>query len=274
MSWIGEVDTKRWIFRLKMERQEILRFISRLLTCLLAILALTDTANALLPDYIKVCKKSDPKSNQCILNSIQELRPKLLKGIPELNVPSLEPLNIPEIKFSSGPQAAKFDATLSNIVVRGPGSFIIRELRADLKNNVFDFNLLLPQLFFEGDYKLDVKILLLPIRGAGKIHGNFTEYTAEVHMPGNKIKRDGEEYLELEKMQMKIKVGKTQIRLSNLFDGDPILGEATNRILNENSKIFIEEISPVLEDTLANLFTAIANRITLTFTYKELFPEN
>ncbi|XP_046393243.1 protein takeout-like [Ischnura elegans] len=256
-----------------MERQEILRLISRLLACFMTIFYLADNANALLPDYIKVCKKNDPKSNQCIINSIYELRPKLLKGIPELNVPSLEPLRIPQIKFSSGPQAAKFDATLSKITVHGPGNFIIRELRADLTRNVFDFKLLLPHLHFEGEYKLDVNILLLPIRGNGKISGNFTQYAADVHMPGKKIKKDGEEYLELEKMQMKINVGKTEISLSNLFDGDPILGPATNRIINENSKIFLEEISPVLEDTLADLFTAIANRITLTFTYKELFPE-
>lgn len=30
--------------------------------------------------YIKVCKRSDPKLNDCIINSIETLRPYLLKG--------------------------------------------------------------------------------------------------------------------------------------------------------------------------------------------------
>ncbi|KAG8221914.1 hypothetical protein J437_LFUL002473 [Ladona fulva] len=224
-------------------------------------------------DYIKVCKQSDPKSNQCILNSVQHLRPKLLHGIPELDVPALEPLRIPMIKFSSGPKAAKFDAELSKMTVSGPGSFIVTDLRADLDNNVFDFKLLLPRLHFEGEYKVDVNILLLPIRGTGKIYGNFSEYRADVHMPGKRIKRGNDEFLRLDKMQLKISIGKSKLQLSNLFDGDEILGAATNRILNDNSKVFLEEINPVLEDTLATLFTDIANKITLKFTYKELFPE-
>lgn len=97
-------------------------------------------------------------------------------------------------------------------------------------------------------------------------------YVCDVTMKGRKIMRDGEEYLEFDKMKIKLNVGDGEIRLTNLFNGDPILGEATNRIINDNSKIFINEISPVLEKSLADLFTDISNRITLKFTYKELFP--
>jgi hypothetical protein len=49
-------------------------------------------------------------------------------------------------------------------------------------------------------------------------------------------------------------------------------GEATNRFLKENSRLFVEEIKPVLEESLAELFTDVANKITGAFTYQELFP--
>lgn len=91
-------------------------------------------------------------------------------------------------------------------------------------------------------------------------------------MRGHKEKRGDEEYLNFEPMKVKLRVGESSIYLTNLFDGDPVLGPATNRVINDNSQVFLQEISPVLEKSLADLFTEMANKITSKFTYKELFP--
>lgn len=91
-------------------------------------------------------------------------------------------------------------------------------------------------------------------------------------MKGNKIKRNNDEYLEFGKMFLRLHLGKSYIHLGNLFPKDPILARATNDVISENTDLFINEIKPVLESTLAAKFTEIANKITTTFTYKELFP--
>lgn len=225
-----------------------------------------------IPEYIKVCKRSDPNVNKCINASINALRPKLLKGIPELDVPGVDPLHLKEIRLSRGPQGARLDATITNIKVFGANSFIIQELKTDLDKNIFDFDLLLPHLHFIGSYKIAMRILLLNIHGNGGLTGNFTNYACKVKMTGQKITRGKDEYLMLDRMKLKLKVGDAQIALSNLFDGDPVLGPMANRLINDNSRVFLDEILPTLESSLADLFTDIANKITLKFTYKELFP--
>lgn len=91
-------------------------------------------------------------------------------------------------------------------------------------------------------------------------------------MRGHKETRGNDEYLKFDPFKVKLRVGHSSIFLTNLFDGDPILGPATNRVINENSQVFLEEIRPVLERSLADLFTDMANKITSKFTYKELFP--
>ncbi|XP_077289009.1 protein takeout-like [Arctopsyche grandis] len=245
-----------------------LGIVKLLATCLMVVVNI----NAEIPDYIKICQRTDPEVDKCIINSIDKIRPKLVEGIPELNVPAIEPLNMKEIVLSRGPKGALLEATMSNVKVWGPSNFKILELKSDLRRNRFDYKFLLPHLHFEGNYKMDMQILLLNLHGKGDIIGNFTNYLCDVTMKGHKIMRDGEEYLEFDKMKIKLTVGDAQIHLSNLFNGDPVLGEATNRIINENSKVFIGEISPVLEKSLAELFTDISNKITLKFTYKELFP--
>lgn len=91
-------------------------------------------------------------------------------------------------------------------------------------------------------------------------------------MKGDKIQKDGEEYLRFDKMKVRIHVGEAKLNLENLFGGDPVLGKVTNDILSDNSELFLNEIRPNLETSLAEKFTEIANKITLRFTYNELFP--
>lgn len=225
-----------------------------------------------IPPYIKVCQRKDPQVDKCIMNSVEELRPRMVKGIPELNVPGIEPLSLGQIALARGPQGAKLTAVVNDVQVWGPSNFIIEELKSDLDNNRFDFKLLLPKLNFNGKYKMDIQVLLLRLQGRGNITGTFKDYACNVTMRGHKEKRGEEEYLLFDPFKVRLRVGQSSIDLTNLFDGDPVLGPATNRVINENSQVFLQEISPVLERSLGELFTEMANRITSKFTYKELFP--
>nr|XP_018897041.1 PREDICTED: circadian clock-controlled protein-like [Bemisia tabaci]XP_018897042.1 PREDICTED: circadian clock-controlled protein-like [Bemisia tabaci] len=229
------------------------------------------TIQAAIPEYIKLCRKADPLVAKCINNSIEALRQKLAVGIDELDVPPIEPLVIKQIKLKRGPRGARIDAVMSNIKVWGCSDFRILELETDLVKNIYDFKLHLPHLNFLGKYSMDMNILFFRINGTGDMYGNFTDYRAVVRMTGSKVTRDGNVYLKMDKMKMKLEFGGAKIKLTNLFNGDPILGATANQVLNDNSRLFLEEIRPALEGALSDLFTDISNKITLRFTYDELF---
>lgn len=104
---------------------------------------------------------------------------------------------------------------------------------------------------------------------------SFTaDYSFECKLKGHKIERESKQYLEFDKMKVKVKIGSSQVRLENLFNGDKILGRATNLAINDNVGLFLEEIMPNLQKALSEKFTTIANKITTRFTYDELFPLN
>ncbi|XP_048513988.1 circadian clock-controlled protein daywake-like isoform X3 [Athalia rosae] len=231
------------------------------------------SAIAVLPPYIVACKKNEPKFNECIFNTIEGLREKLIPGIPELEVPPLEPFELKNIRLLRGPVGARLDVNLTNIEVKGPSSFKVHNLKSNLKDNTFTFKLTFDELSFKGKYQMDATVLLLRLSGKGDISGNFTGYSSDVILRGEKVLREGVEYLNFERMKLNIKIGVAKVHLTDLFGGDPVLGTATNEVLNANSALFLEEIKPVLESSLADLFTEIANKITRSFTYKELFPD-
>lgn len=67
--------------------------------------------------YIKVCSRKDPEINKCVFNSIEQLRDKLTTGIPELSVPSIEPLTLKHVHLLRGPNGARLDINLTNLQV-------------------------------------------------------------------------------------------------------------------------------------------------------------
>lgn len=79
--------------------------------------------------YIKICHRSDPELDTCIKNSVGELRPLLIKGIPELNIPSCEPLRVPEVVIDQGNGAVSLKSTYKNIEIYGPSKFIINQIK-------------------------------------------------------------------------------------------------------------------------------------------------
>ena len=51
------------------------------------------------------------------------------KGIPELDVPGIEPLLLPEVVVSRGEDASRFTAIGRNVKVYGPSDFKITKLK-------------------------------------------------------------------------------------------------------------------------------------------------
>lgn len=84
---------------------------------------------------------------------------------------------------------------------------------------------------------------------------------------------DDEEHVRF-KLSVNLKIDYGYFFMENLFDGkDSILNNFGNRMINDNYKIFLEELIPGLEDSLARIFTDIINKILQESTYDEMFPK-
>jgi len=242
--------------------------------CATLLLALVTIGNCKIPDYIHVCPHDHKNLSGCIIESIEALRPRLKEGIPELKVPSLEPLPLNNISFDFGPQSSRLATNLTNVKAWGASNFKILKLTPTLTKHGYNFRfeVIVPQIHAVGEYEIDSKILFVDLKGKGPFQANITDYHFECILKGKKIQRDAKNYLEFDKMKCNLVIGKSTIFLENLFDGNPVLGKATNDVINENSDILFNEIKPSILDSARQRFTDIANRITLTFTYEELFP--
>ncbi|XP_066247839.1 protein takeout-like [Euwallacea similis] len=226
-----------------------------------------------LPSFLRLCSKSDPNLKQCLIDSIESLRPLMAKGIPEFGIPSCEPLIIPQIVLDQGRGPVSIKSTYRNIEVFGPTKFFIKNAKIDIDKNRCKFKLFLPELTVKTNYTMSGKILMMPIVGSGLSFGNYTDIDAVVTMKANRIEKDGEQFFNIAECVIDFDIRDARLRFENLFNGNEELGDAINLFLNDNWKTVADEIKPVLEDRLAEIFKRFSNKIFHKYPIKTLFPE-
>ncbi|XP_047363517.1 circadian clock-controlled protein daywake [Vespa velutina] len=223
-----------------------------------------------LPDFLHVCERANPNIINCITESVESLKPYLQKGVPEYNIPSLEPLLLKQLIVS---EKSGLRISAKNVEAYGASDFTITDLKINFDDLEFTMDIKLPHLHVIGTYEINGKILLLPIEGSGPMTGNFTHCVGSVNIHATKKQLpNGENHVQIEEFKMKITVGKGNLNLENLFGGEKVLGDVINSAINSNFDAFIKELQPLIERTLSDAFREIANSIVSNFTYEQLFP--
>lgn len=82
-----------------------------------------------LAPYIKQCHEGDPELIKCLIGALHHLKPYLGKGIPEIELPRIEPFKMGDLELSltTGPNGYK--VTLKDIDVFGASNFTLRNLK-------------------------------------------------------------------------------------------------------------------------------------------------
>ncbi|XP_028037651.1 protein takeout-like [Bombyx mandarina] len=225
-----------------------------------------------IPGYIQICKHDPNTINECVQKSIEALKPKLAEGIPELDVPPLEPFIIPEVVASSKDRVP-LQATGKNIKITGAGDFHINKLNVDLDSLILKAKVNFPKLHFDGLYKLDTQILVVPIKGEGNLLADVVNCDAELVFKGGKYQKDGLEFIKFNSLDTKIGIKDYNVKFDGLFNNDKVLGDAANDAINQNKAEFFNTFKPFLEAAVSKLLLNISNKVVDDLPFNELLPK-
>ncbi|KAJ4447895.1 hypothetical protein ANN_09904 [Periplaneta americana] len=222
--------------------------------------------------YVKLCKKNDPEFDQCVINSVESLRPRLNKGIPKLQVPPIDPFVLPALEVNRDREAIKVRALLQNIVAYGGSGFIINKLKTDLDNLGIEVSVTLPRIEATADYDVDGRILVAPFKGKGVFMGNFTDVKVDVKGSGKTIKKNGEEYIQVKTIKTKIRVGDSSVKINVKDDRSGVLTQSALQFYKQNKKQVLEIVMPIVQETAEEVIAQISNTVLNTIPKDELLP--
>ncbi|XP_035776533.1 uncharacterized protein LOC118458306 isoform X2 [Anopheles albimanus] len=232
-------------------------------------------SRALFPSVLQPCSRNSTDLDQCIIDVVNELRPRLATGDfgENFTITSLEPIVIDKLAIKRG---ESFTANFSNFRISGAThektGFIVKKLKTDLERRQINATIALPKLQVNSKYELRMSILVLQIAGKGDLQVNLTDTRVSLKLTFYTETIDGEEYFRFRPIIPRIKFGKARFYLQNLFNGDPTLEAVGNQAINENPDVLLDEVKGGIEENLAKLFTKIASEVVKDALFEEVFP--
>ncbi|EDV92574.1 protein takeout [Drosophila grimshawi] len=226
-----------------------------------------------LPGFLKICQRDAPDLNKCARESFESLEPHLMDGIPELYIPPMEPLLVPEIRMDQDSGAIYLHSVYRNVKISGMSKHRLINLTIEPSKHKISFSLTFPKLMLDSEYSIKGKIMMMPLLGDGHCHMDLTNLTMDTELNGQEYIKNGATYLKITDIKVIYKLSNVHMELDNLFNGDKVLGQRMNDFLNENWKSLSDEVRPLITKALVDILRSSIDKLFATFPYDELLPK-
>ncbi|XP_011156454.2 uncharacterized protein LOC105193627 [Solenopsis invicta] len=240
----------------------------KLYICIFAFAFVAVTAE--IPSFIHVCGRRNPKIDQCILNNIDNLKSKICKGIPELDVPSNDPFVIDELALTDTPDIKLY---IRNVQIFGLCDFEINDFNLNFDILHYNFEMVFDQLRANTTYDFNIR-LLVPVAHRGQLYITSDNVKANVTLDFNIITKEDQKYTYLRKIKINLDV---KGYVAKYDPEDEQANDQLHKIIRDfigrNQEEIISSLKPALEETIAKRIIFLASNIVKHFTYDELFPD-
>lgn len=152
--------------------------------------------------------------------------------------------------------------------------FFFSGFAKDPESSRFEIFASIPKISINGNYKINGKILVLPIQGDGKSELDIENMDLIVKFKPKVITKNGKKYIQTDKFNLSFTTTRLRLNFDNLFNGDKILGDNMNSFLNENWQDILGELKPSISYAMEKILESIVNRIFAKVPYSLLFLQS
>lgn len=245
----------------------------RTVATLLAIMLVIPIHTKKLPSQFIQCKKDDPNVDKCLAQAIEKALQVMKDGIPSHHVLPSDPLLITKLNIEEkGNKPVSISLIVTDAKLNGLKDTKIENIKSDLdKRDVFVEGFI-KKLTLDGDYEIDGKFLVLPLKGKGKVFAQIDDIKAKVHITAGAKTKNGQPHWDIKVLDLEIPdIKKLTTKFENLFNGDETLAKPTQDSLNENWKELWASVKPAIEEVFSNVFKSAATSILDEVPEKDMF---
>ncbi|KAL7024881.1 hypothetical protein ACKWTF_013232 [Chironomus riparius] len=212
---------------------------------------------------IERCKVSD---ETCILKVANDVLHGSYEGNADIALPSIDPLisKVMRVVQDSGPVV--IEATMTNFEIHGFSKGKFKKFRG-FDKNVLEIELKAPSGVFKGPYKLNGKILIIPVTGEGTTDTKFIDLNMKMTLPLTNTTRNGKTYYKIVNPKMTFDLPGGDIYLSHL-------SSFANTFINWSFGIVVSALKGPVSIPMVELFAEKINAVFDKVPYEELFLES
>ncbi|KAK1120377.1 hypothetical protein K0M31_012358 [Melipona bicolor] len=223
-------------------------------------------AMAEVPSYIPVCGLRNPNLDKCLVNSMTAVTDKLSHGIPELDLPPIEPLNIGRLVLTDLPN---FKAVGSDVKIKGLTTYHVNFLHHDVEKQEITMNLTFPKLAIDGSFNITTRILF-PIEATGNLTLTARNVNYQLSLTYVVTNRGGKRPFYYSSLNVKMYIPDYDVK----FRGQQkSLDDAIEMTINNNKKELLDASTENMDKAFSKTYLEIMNNFVKHFTYDDLLPD-
>ncbi|KAK6644818.1 hypothetical protein RUM43_001091 [Polyplax serrata] len=230
---------------------------------------------ARLPSFFNVCHRDSPDIDTCLLTSLKKIQPYLVKGIPALDLPPIDPFRVEEtlLEYHNGQVHTKVG--IRDYSFYGLRDLQFQNVRAyldDPDDFRLDIDVFIPRIKCDGKYKMQGQFIKSEFGGKGIFNVSMSNIKATWSFTGSQHIVNGVQYMKIKHLDMEPVVGDMKVYASNLFSGNEALSRTALRLFNQNWRLVYKELLPYVKREWDKIMTELANRVFMRVPYDDIFP--
>ncbi|XP_037028821.1 protein takeout-like [Bradysia coprophila] len=218
-----------------------------------------------------------PGDRECLRGVINQYIHQSASGIPSIHLIPTDPLFIPEINIIQGSESpVNIKLNFKNANFIGFSTVDVTRVigfERDPKTSKYEIYCRIPKLAIIGNYKVSGKVIILPVVGEGPANLTFENLDVTAKFDPRVDIKNGKEYLQFKNVDVDFTTTRLYMYFEDLFNGDRVLGETTNKFLNENWYDILKELKLVFRDTIGGILKNIIGSVFAAFPYADFFVE-
>uniref|UniRef100_A0A182XX17 Uncharacterized protein n=1 Tax=Anopheles stephensi TaxID=30069 RepID=A0A182XX17_ANOST len=221
------------------------------------------------PASFSRCQQED---GNCLLEAITATFRNFHKGVPEIGLVPLDPLRIDKMDIVQGDGPINIVLNFKKVDLLGFQHAQIKKASGFTSNPTkMDLNLLVPVATLVGGYRINGKVLILPIQGEGASNMTMVNCDISLKWTGKLVDKNGKQFYQVDKFKVHFDTSRFYMDFSNLFNGDKALGDNMNVFLNDNWQDILKELKPAISAAFTKIFEAVVTNVFNRVPYNELY---
>ncbi|XP_012275346.1 uncharacterized protein LOC105697001 [Orussus abietinus] len=223
-----------------------------------------------LPSSVKTCKKDSEDYSSCLRLALQESWPTFSNGIPEFDLPRLDPYDIDfqESVYENGEVRGK--VTVRDVKTYGLSKIRFLSVRPHHEEGRFrlEIDMEIPKSFIEGDYKATGALGTFVMGGKGYFNISMEGVRATWDLDG---RVENDRWI-VEHFTLLPEVRKMNIFFTDLFNGNQELNKAAMTFVNEYWPLLYHGMLPTVSKSWDEFLTNLANKVFSKISFSKTFP--
>ncbi|XP_011878390.1 PREDICTED: uncharacterized protein LOC105567804 [Vollenhovia emeryi] len=219
---------------------------------------------------VTTCKRNVVDYSTCLKRALEEAWPRLSKGLPEYDLPPLDPLfyNYGKAVFNSG--ALRGDIRFFNLTCIGLSQSHFSDIRAYYTDEVFhvEIDIQVPRIFVEGIVKVNGSLNVFKLVSEGYTNVTAVDVTGTWNLTGHVVNNTWI----VEHFRVAPSMRKLTVYADNLIEGSKELSDVIITFVNEYWPSIYRAMLPFMIDLWDPWLTRYPNAFFSKVPFSEVFP--